>query len=106
MALKNYGEAKAFVEIFLTFNDNLATRRLFFQALNVVLDITINDDLELQNYTPNLTRMYGEDVLNNVIGSVSGDIRFFGLTKTNMNLEGLDKHLKLIESYRKLQVAK
>ncbi|MDC0255518.1 OsmC domain/YcaO domain-containing protein [Bacteriovoracales bacterium] len=106
LALKNYDEAKALVEIFLTFNDNLPTRRVFFQALNVVLDITINDDLELQNYIPNLTRMYGEEVLNKAIGSVSGDIRFFGLTKTNMNLEGLDKHLKLIESYRKLQVAK
>ena len=50
--------------------------------------------------------MYGEEVLNNVISSVSGKIRFFGLTKTNMNLEGLDKHLKLLESYRKIQAAK
>ncbi|MBT5093408.1 MAG: hypothetical protein HOM21_04150, partial [Halobacteriovoraceae bacterium] len=29
-----------------------------------------------------------------------------GLTKTSMKLEGLDKHLRLIESYQKLQVAK
>ena len=106
MALKNYEEAKALAEVFITFNDNLQTRRLFFQALNVVLDIEIDEELELKNYTPNLTRMYGEEVLNNVISSVSGDIRFFGLTKTNMNLEGLDKHLKLIESYRKIQAAK
>ena len=69
----------------------------------MVLDIEIDEELELKNYIPNLTRMYGEEVLNNVISSVSGDIRFFGLTKTNMNLEGLDKHLKLIESYRKIQ---
>ena len=106
LALKNYEEAKALAEVFITFNDNLQTRRLFFQALNVVLDIEIDEELELKNYIPNLTRMYGEEVLNNVISSVSGDIRFFGLTKTNMNLEGLDKHLKLIESYRKIQAAK
>ncbi len=106
LALKNYEEAKALAEAFITFNDNLQTRRLFFQALNVVLDITIDEELELKNYIPNLTRMYGEEVLNNVIKSVSGDIRFFGLTKTNMNLEGLDKHLKLIESYKKIQEAK
>ena len=77
-----------------------------FQALNVVLDITIDEDLDLKNYIPNLTRMYGEKVLNNVISSVSGDVRFFGLTKTNMNLEGLDKHLKLLESYKKIHMAK
>ncbi|MEC8625199.1 MAG: OsmC domain/YcaO domain-containing protein, partial [Bdellovibrionota bacterium] len=106
LALKNYEEAKALAEVFITFNDNLQTRRLFFQALNVVLDITIEEDLDLKNYLPNLIRMYGEEVLNNVIKSVSGEIRFFGLTKTNMNLEGLDKHLKLLESYRKVQVAK
>lgn len=106
LALKNYEEAKALAEVFITFNDNLQTRRLFFQALNVVLDIEIDEELELKNYIPNLTRMYGEEVLSYVISSVSGDIRFFGLTKTNMNLEGLDKHLKLIESYRKIQAAK
>ena len=105
LALKNYDEAKEWVEMFLTFNDNLATRKKFFQALNVVLDITL-EDLELQDYIPNLTRMYGEEVLDNAIKSVSGEIRFFGLFKTNMQLEGIDKHLKLIESYNKLQLAK
>lgn len=106
LALKNLEEAKVLVEMFLTFNDNLAARRKFFQALSIVLDITLSNDLELQHYIPNLTRMYGEEVLNNAIKSTTGKIRFFGLTKTNMHLEGLDKHLRLIESYMKLQVAK
>jgi ribosomal protein S12 methylthiotransferase accessory factor len=105
LALKNYDEAKSLVEMFLTFNDNLASRKKFFQALNVILDITL-EDLELQDYIPNLTRMYGEEVLGNAIKSVSGEIRFFGLFQTNMQLEGIDKHIRLIESYMKLQVAK
>jgi len=37
---------------------------------------------------------------------VSGKIRFFGLTPTNMKLDGIDKHLRLIGSYEKLQVAR
>ena len=66
----------------------------------------MREDLELQNYIPNLTRMYDEEILDNVTASVSGKIRFFGLTPTNMKLDGIDKHLKLIESYEKLQVAR
>jgi ribosomal protein S12 methylthiotransferase accessory factor len=40
------------------------------------------------------------------VGSVYGQIRFFGLTETSMKLEGLDKHLRLIESYKKLHTAR
>jgi ribosomal protein S12 methylthiotransferase accessory factor len=41
-----------------------------------------------------------------VVGSVNGDVRFYGLTPTNMQLAGLDKHLRLIESYKKLHAAR
>jgi ribosomal protein S12 methylthiotransferase accessory factor len=46
--------------------------------------------------------MFGEQVMDAVVGSVDGSVRFYGLTPTNMQLEGLDKHLRLIESYKKL----
>ena len=39
-------------------------------------------------------------------GSVNGSIRFHGLSPTNMQLEGLEKHQRLIESYRKLHAAR
>ena len=107
LALKRFEEAKQFVEMFMTFNDNSSARRSFYQALNTVLDITLSDEeLELNDYIPNMTRMFGSEILNNAIGTVTGEVRFMGLTKTNMKLEGLEKHLKLIESYQKLQVAK
>jgi ribosomal protein S12 methylthiotransferase accessory factor len=106
LALKEYEEAKSLVEMFLTFNDNLTSRKLFYQALNTVLDITINPELELNDYIPNLTRMFGAENLKNALDSVSGELKFFGLTKTDLNLNGLDKHLRLIESYKKLQTAK
>ena len=40
------------------------------------------------------------------LGSVDGSVRFFGLTPTSMKLEGLDRHLRLIDSYKKLHAAR
>jgi ribosomal protein S12 methylthiotransferase accessory factor len=105
LALKRYEDAKPLVEMFLTFNDNSTARKKYYQALNAVLDIELNE-LDVQDYIPNMTRMFGAETLNNAIGTVTGEVRFMGLTPTNSKLEGLDKHLKLIESYQKLQVAK
>ncbi|WP_321396811.1 OsmC domain/YcaO domain-containing protein [Emcibacter sp.] len=102
LALQQYEEAREIVGDFLNFNENTVERVLFYQALGAVLDITIDDDLDIEDYVPNLTRMYGVQVIENVLGSVTGDVRFPGLTKTSLKLEGLDKHLKLIESYKKL----
>jgi ribosomal protein S12 methylthiotransferase accessory factor len=106
LALGMHEKAKEWIGAFLQYNDNVPARRRFYQALNAVLDITIREDLEIQNYIPSLTRMYGEEILDNVLGSVSGELRFFGLVPTNMKLDGIDKHLKLIESYEKLQNAR
>lgn len=106
LALGMYEEAKHWVEIFLLYNDNVPTRRRYYQVLNIVLDIALREELDLVDFIPNLTRMYGEEMLENAAGSVSGKIRFFGLTETNMKLEGIDKHLRLLESYEKLQVVR
>jgi len=106
LALKRFDEAKEFVEMFLTFNDNAHSRKSYYQALNAILDITLDEELQLEDFTKNMTKVFGKEIVNNAIGTVSGEIRFFGLTKTNMSLDGLDKHLKLIESYKKLQVVR
>lgn len=106
LALKCFEEAKELVEMFMAFNDNSTARRSYYQALNTVLDITLNEELELKDYVPNMTRMFGSETLSNAIGTITGEVRFFGLTKTNTKLEGLEKHLKLIDSYQKLQEAK
>ncbi len=106
LALGKHEEAKEWVSMFLLYNDNVPARRRFYQILDIVLDITLREDLDLQNYIPSLTRMYGEENLDNATSSVSGKIRFFGLTPTNMKLDGIDKHLRLVESYEKLQRAR
>ncbi|EQC43899.1 OsmC domain/YcaO domain-containing protein [Bacteriovorax sp. Seq25_V] len=106
LALENHLEAKEYAESLMAFNDFTATRKRFYQVLNIILDIEINDELELSDYLPNLTRMFGAEVISNTTKSVSGEIKFFGLTETNMKLEGLEKHQMLIDSYKKLQVAR
>jgi ribosomal protein S12 methylthiotransferase accessory factor len=106
LALEHYEEAKEIIADFLSFNDNTVERVLFYQALGVVLDITIADELDIDDYVLNLNRMYGAEVMENALGSVMGDVKFFGLTKTSLKLEGLDKHLKLIDSYKKLYKAR
>ncbi len=106
LALQEYEAAQELVETFLQFNDNTVERGLFYRAVNAVLEIALDDELELDDYIYNLNRMFGEEVMENVVGSVTGEVKFFGLTPTNMKLEGLDKHLRLIESYKKLHAAR
>ena len=106
LALQQYEEALELVQAFLQFNDNTVERDLFYQAVNAALEITLDDGLELDHFIFNLNRMFGEDVMANVVGSLTGEVKFHGLTPTNMQLEGLDKHLRLIESYKKLHAAR
>jgi ribosomal protein S12 methylthiotransferase accessory factor len=50
--------------------------------------------------------MFGNERMDAVIGSVNGSVRFHGLTPTSMKLEGLDRHQRLIDSYKKLHGAR
>ncbi|MEZ5758691.1 MAG: OsmC domain/YcaO domain-containing protein [Emcibacteraceae bacterium] len=106
LALGQLEEAKDLIFDFLNFNDNTVSRILFYQAVNAVIDIWLDEELDLDDYLKNLNRMYGSEIMKKVVGSVRGDVRFFGLSKTSMKLEGLDKHLKLIDSYKKLHKAR
>ncbi|TCQ92453.1 OsmC domain/YcaO domain-containing protein [Pseudomonas sp. JUb52] len=106
LALQQFEEAKEEVETFLQFNDNTLERGLFYQALNAVLEVEMDDELELADFEVNFRRMFGNERLDAALGSVSGEVRFHGLTPTSLKLEGIDKHLRLIDSYRKLHAAR
>jgi ribosomal protein S12 methylthiotransferase accessory factor len=106
LAIGAIENAEELVAEFLQYNDNTVERGLFYQALHTVLEITLDEELELEEYIDNLNRMFGEQNMQNVVASVYGQITFFGLTETSMKLEGLDKHLRLIESYKKLHTAR
>ncbi len=106
LALKRFDEAHELVGAFLQYNDNTVERRLFYQALNAVLEIELNADLELDDYQVNLRRMFGNERMDAVMGSMDGSAHFPGLTPTSIKLEGLDRHQRLIDSYKKLHAAR
>ena len=106
LALNQLDEALELVEEFLQFNDNTVERELFYQAMNAALEVALDDDLDMDDYEPNLRRMFGHERMDAVIGSITGSVRFYGLTPTSMKLEGLDKHLRLLDSLKKLHAAR
>ena len=106
LALQQFEEAHELVGAFLQYNDNTVERRLFYQAMDAVLEVVLDDELEMDDFVVNFRRMYGNPRMDAVLGSVDGSVRFHGLTPTSMKLEGLDRHHRLIDSYRKLHAAR
>ncbi|MCA4799102.1 OsmC domain/YcaO domain-containing protein [Acinetobacter towneri] len=106
LALEQFEEAKDLVEAFLQYNTNTVERGLFYQCMNVVLEVILDDEMDIADYAVNFRRMFGNERMDAVMGSVEGTVRFYGLTETNMQLEGLDRHLRLIDSYKKLHKAR
>jgi ribosomal protein S12 methylthiotransferase accessory factor len=106
LALKQWDEAQELVGAFLQYNDNTAERKLFYQALDAALAIHLDDELEMNHYTHNLRRMFGDARMDAVLGSIDGSVRFYGLTPTSLKLEGLDRHQRLLDSLKKLHRAR
>ncbi|NYS61665.1 OsmC domain/YcaO domain-containing protein [Vreelandella salicampi] len=106
LALERHEDALEYVEMFRQYNDNTVERGLFYQAMQAVLEIVLDDELDLADYLPNFQRMFGENTMAAVVGSVEGSERFYGLEPIGMGLEGLERHQRLIDSYKKLHAAR
>ncbi|NBR28806.1 MAG: OsmC domain/YcaO domain-containing protein, partial [Betaproteobacteria bacterium] len=65
-------------------------------------EVVLDKKMKLDDYVVNFRRMFGDERMDAVLGSVDGSVRFYGLTPTSMELEGLDRHQRLIDSYKKL----
>ena len=106
LALKQFEEAHDLVGAFLQYNDNTVDRKLFYQALDAALEVHLDAELEMPDYEVNFRRMYGDTRMDAVLGSIDGSVRFYGLTPTNSSLAGLDRHQRLMDSYKKLHKAR
>jgi ribosomal protein S12 methylthiotransferase accessory factor len=106
LVLQRFDEAQELVGAFLQYNDNTVDRKLFYQALSAVLEIKLDENLKLEDYVVNLRRMFGDERMNAVLCSVDGSLRFYGLTPTSIKLEGLERHHRLMDSYKKLHQAR
>jgi ribosomal protein S12 methylthiotransferase accessory factor len=71
-----------------------------------VLEVTLDEDMALEDYELNFRRMFGHERMNAAMGSVEGSVRFHGLTPTSLELDGLDRHQRLLDSYKKLHAAR
>ncbi|GGP24422.1 OsmC domain/YcaO domain-containing protein [Silvimonas amylolytica] len=106
LALKQFEDALDLTGAFLQYNDNTLERGLFYQALKTVLEACLDREVDLEDYVVNFRRMFGDARMDAVLGALDGSVRFYGLTPTSMKLEGLDRHQRLIDSYKKLHVAR
>ena len=102
LALGQLPQAKELVEAFLQYNDNTLDRALFYRAMDAVIEVELDSDMSLDDYLNNFTRMFGKERIEAVVGSVKGSIRFYGLEPVGMELTGLERHQRLIQSYQKL----
>lgn len=91
LALGELEDAMELVAEFLQYNDNTVERGLFYQAVSAVLEVAMDEELELEDFLSNFTRMFGKEVMENVVGSVNGDVKFYGLTETSMKLEEIGR---------------
>lgn len=70
----------------------------------MALEGLLDDDLELDAYVVNFRRMFGDARMDAALRSVDGSVLFFGLTSTSMKLKRLDRHQRLVDSYKTLHV--
>lgn len=106
LALKNFEEAKVHFEMLDNFSDSIPLRKKFYQLMNIMLDIKLHPEEKIDHYVLSLSKMYGQELYQSCYNSIYGNLKFFGLTPTDMNLKGIDKHQRLMRSYQKLQVAR
>ena len=64
------------MEDYLQYNDNTRARGLFYQAMEAALHASLEDDLTLEEFLPNLNLMFGQEVMDAVVGSINGSVRF------------------------------
>lgn len=106
LALKQFEEAHELVGAFLQYNDNTVERKLFYQALDAALEVHLDSELDMTDYEVNFRRMFGNARMDAVLGSIDGSVRFYGLTPASLSLDGLERHQRLMDSYKKLHKAR
>jgi ribosomal protein S12 methylthiotransferase accessory factor len=84
--------------------DENATR--FYLCLQALLEIDMDEDRKLEDYTDSLRLMFDEKTLSDCLDVISGRENFFGLHSPGLSLEGFNTHKKLLDGYKKLHLAK
>jgi ribosomal protein S12 methylthiotransferase accessory factor len=102
LALKDFETAKHYVDLLLHFNDNVASRKKFYQLLHLGLATALRQDVAWKNLKSAFEKMYGPDLTAQIEQCMKGDLRFPGLEPIQDALGNLTKHQELLDSYRKI----
>ncbi len=102
LALGDLEAARDAFELLASFSNNNPERKRFHQLLHTMLEAELRPDLTSADLRPALEKMYGPELTELAAKSLAGEVKFAGLAPTDLNLSGIAKHQKLVESYQKL----
>ena len=100
LKLKNFDSANELIGEILLYSDILPARKREFKALSILLDIKVRS-LKFSDYDKTLIKVYGKDLITELKRLINGEISFYGLSEISPDFKGVEKHLRLITSFRK-----
>ena len=102
LSLGELEQGKQYIELFFTFNDANNERKKLYRLILILLQINTETCEEISNYKNVLGKLYGEELFQLCEDIINGKVKYYGLQETDMNFNNNEKHLQLIESYKKL----
>jgi len=80
-------------------------RKNMYKCLDALLEIDLADMLR-DEYTPSLSLMYGNELVQDCLDIIEQKQSFYGLHFSGLSLDGFIKHQTLLEAYSKAHKAK
>jgi len=80
-------------------------RAKLYNCIHAILVVQL-EQKDLAQFKHSFVQMYGQECVKESEEVVAGKLRFHGLHRTSMALEGFEKHLTLLQGYEKVQKAK
>lgn len=81
-------------------------RTRFYQCIEVLLEIALDENKQLVDYSDSLRQMFDENTFTKALSIVERQDVFSDLHSPGLSLEGFIMHNKLLDGYRKLHLAK
>ncbi len=104
--IRDYEQALDWTQWCLDMEQLSPLREKLYRALEVMLEIQLDDDKTREMYLDGLTSLYGQETIEQCIALIDGQNHYDGLFDAGMSLEGLQRHQSLLAAYEKLQKAK
>ena len=94
------------VEWCLALEDLTDQQLKHYRCVKALLEIKWHDERDYDDYMNGLTLLYGQQIAQDALAVVEGEIVFNGLTFPDLSLNGMRQHHHLLEAYEKLKGVK